>query len=180
MKSLICMAYEAFHSYRAHCQLRQFADRGCNVVLGKHCELIPSHIHCGSNISIGHYASFMASIAHIYVGNNVLIGPNVTIRGGDHRIDIIGKHISEVSDNEKLPSNDADVVINDGVWIGCNVTILKGVHIGVGAIVAAGSVVIKDVPAYSIVAGVPAVVKKMRFTNPQIIEHERMLKERDV
>jgi len=52
------------------------------------------------------------------------------------------------------------VVIGNNVWLGNNVCILAGVTIGDGAIVAANSVVTKDVPAYSLVAGVPAVIKK--------------------
>lgn len=53
-------------------------------------------------------------------------------------------------------SSSAPVVIGDGVWIGARATILKGVTIGDGAVVAAGAVVTRDVPAHSLVAGVPA------------------------
>ena len=56
-----------------------------------------------------------------------------------------------------------------------NSTILKGVTIGRGCIVAAGAVVNKSTPPYSIVGGVPAKVLKMRFTEEEIIEHERIL-----
>ena len=156
-------------------QLMQIADKGKNVIIGNYCEFIPTHIHVGNNVSIGHNASFIASIAHIYIGNNVIFGPNVTIRGGDHRIDFVGKHISNVKDNEKLPENDADVIIKDGVWVGCNVTILKGVTIGEGAVVAAGSVVTKDVPPYKIVGGVPAKILKDRFTPELLKTHLEIL-----
>ena len=54
------------------------------------------------------------------------------------------------------------VIIEDDVWIGANCTVLDGANIGRGAVVAAGSVVTKDVPRFSIVAGVPATVKKYR------------------
>ena len=64
---------------------------------------------------------------------------------------------------ENLLENDKDVLIDDGVWIGCNVTILKGVHINKGAIIAAGSIVTKSVPHYAIVGGNPAKVIKFRF-----------------
>lgn len=61
-----------------------------------------------------------------------------------------------------------DIVIEDDVWIGTRAIILSGVHIGKGAIVAAGAVVTSDIPEYSIVAGVPAKVVKKRFTDKQI------------
>ena len=48
----------------------------------------------------------------------------------------MGKHISEVTDAEKLPEQDADVVIKDGVWIGANVTIMKGLTVGEGCVIA--------------------------------------------
>jgi acetyltransferase-like isoleucine patch superfamily enzyme len=65
------------------------------------------------------------------------------------------------SDQHEIPgkaSGDRPIKIDGGAWIGCRSIILKGVHIGAGAIVAAGSVVTKDVPAYTVVGGVPAKV----------------------
>ena len=167
-------------SIRSSYLLSQFAEKGDNVFLGHSADLIPSHIHCGHHVYIGPHASFMASIAHIFIGNYVTFGPNVTIRGGDHRMDLIGKHIYEIGEDEKLPENDIDVFVDDGVWCGCNVTILKGCHIGRGAVIAAGSVVTKDVPPYAIVGGNPAKLIKYRFSEEQIVEHERVLEERGV
>ncbi len=95
-------------------------------------------------------------------------------------MDLIGKHIYEIGEDEKLPENDIDVFVGDGVWCGCNVTILKGCHIGRGAVIAAGSVVTKDVPPYAIVGGNPAKLIKYRFSEEQILEHERVLEERGV
>jgi len=111
-----------------------------------------------------------------YIGNYVMFGPSVTIRGGNHRTDVIGRHIYEIEESDKLPENDQDVVIEDGVWVGCNVIILKGVTIGRGAVVAAGSVVTKNVPPYSIVGGNPAKIIKCRFEEEQICKHEEILK----
>ena len=62
-----------------------------------------------------------------------------------------------------------DIVINNDVWIGFRSTIMSGVHIGQGAVVAAGAVVTKDVPPYAIVGGVPAKIIKYRFS-PEVIE----------
>lgn len=85
----------------------------------------------------------------IVIGKNVVISENVSIRDSDNHT-IVGNE-----GNESKP-----IIIEDHVWIGMNVTILKGVTIHKGAIVAAGAVVTKDVPANTIVAGVPAKVIK--------------------
>ena len=74
-----------------------------------------------------------------------------------------------------MPDQDLPVVIEDDVWTGANVTILKGVTIGRGSVIAAGAVVTKSFPPYSIIGGVPAKLIKMRFTPEQIAEHERVL-----
>lgn len=177
---IVCFLNRVWWSLISRNIKRQFASCGTNVHVGNYCDMIPSHIHCGHHVHIGPHASFMASIAHIYIGNFVVFGPNVTIRGGDHRIDLIGKHIYEIGEGEKLPKNDKDVRIDDGVWCGCNVTILKGCHIGKGAVIAAGAVVTKDVPPYAIVGGNPAKVIKYRFSPEEISRHEKILKQRDL
>ena len=82
-----------------------------------------------------------------------MFGPNCSIITGDHRIDIVGKYMSEVTVAEKLPENDLPVTIEGDNWIGANAIILKGVTVGTGSVVAAGSVVIHNVPPYSIVGG---------------------------
>ncbi len=137
---------------------------GFSVYAGLH------NFYFGNNISVPHGGTFYSTDAKLIIGNNVMFGPNPTIITGDHRIDVIGIPMFGVY--EKLPVNDKDVVIEDDVWCGANVTILKGVVIGRGSVVAAGAVVTKSCPPYSIVGGVPAKVIKFRFTPAQIIEHE--------
>lgn len=99
--------------------------------------------------------------------------PNVTIIGGDHNASMIGRFMYEVE--EKLPENDLPVIIEDDTWIGTGVIILKGVTVGSGAIIAAGSVVTKDVEPYSITGGVPAKLIKMRFQDQDLEKHKRLL-----
>lgn len=170
-KSIALNILELPFTLRHKLQKTMFAECGSHVSVGKYCDFIPSHIHCGSHIHIGPHASFIASLAHIYIGDYVMFGPNVTIRGGDHRIDLINKRIMEVGGG-KLPENDQDVHIEDGVWVGCNVTILKGVSIHREAVVAAGAVVTKDVPPYAVVGGNPAKILKFRGTVNEILLHE--------
>ena len=133
------------------------------------------NLSVGDGTSIPKGSTLYCTEAPLTIGRKVVFGPRPTIITGDHRIDIIGKHIIDVTVDEKLPENDLPVVIEDGVWIGANVTILKGVTIGRGSVVAAGAVVTKSCAPYSIIGGVPAKLIKMRFTEAQIAEHERSL-----
>ena len=129
----------------------------------------------GDNVVIGDGSTIMSTLSNIYIGNNVITGPNITIRGGDHRIDMVGKYIIDVGEEEKLHENDKDVIIEDDVWIGQNAIILKGVTIGEGSVIGAGSIVTKDVPPYTIHVGVHSPCEFRRFTDEQIEEHRRIL-----
>lgn len=130
-------------------------------------------IEVGDYVTIGNGAILVAQNSFIRIGNKVLLAPNVTIRGGNHNISMIGKFIYDVK--EKRPEDDKGVIIEDDVWIGTNVTILHGVTIGRGSVIGAGAVVVKEVPPYSIVMGVPAKVKRFRWNVDQILEHEVIL-----
>lgn len=132
------------------------------------------NLSIGDGTSIPKGSVFYCTEAPLTIGKKVVFGPNPTIITGDHRIDVIGKYI--IDNTEKLPENDAPVVIEDDVWCGANVTILKGVTIGRGSVIAAGAVVTKDIPRYSIAGGVPAKVIKMRFSPEEIEKHERMIR----
>lgn len=72
-----------------------------------------------------------------------------------------------------------DVTIQSGCWIGTRAIILKGVTLGEGSVIGAGAVVTKDVPPYSVYVGVPSARAFKRFTEEEIQEHERILKERN-
>lgn len=115
-----------------------------------------------SPVSIGPGATIYTTGAKLIIKKHVITGPNLTIITGDHKY-IPGRWIDSVKANEKEDFFDQDVIIEEDVWIGANVTILKGVTIGRSSIIAAGALVIKDVPPYSIVAGVPAKVIKMKW-----------------
>lgn len=91
--------------------------------------------------------------AEISIGSNCVIGPGVEFITGSH---IIGHH------NRRAGIGCAkSIVVGNGVWIGAKSIILGGVTIGSGSIIAAGSLVRSDVPENSIVAGVPAVTKRI-------------------
>lgn len=119
------------------------------------------------NVSIGPGATIYTTRAKLIIKEHVISGPNLTIITGDHKY-ILGRWLDTVKGEEKEAYYDKDVVIEEDVWIGCNCTILKGVTIGRSSIIAAGSLVIKDVPSYSIVGGIPAKVIKMKWTDEEI------------
>lgn len=118
--------------------------------------------------------SYIGPNCHIYpqvrIGKYTMVANNVSIIGGDHCFDKVGKP-TMFSGREALKST----VIGNDVWIGANSIIKCGVKIGNGAIVAMGAVVTKDIPAYAIVGGVPAKVIKYRFNETDQRKHEDML-----
>lgn len=106
----------------------------------------------------------------IIIGNNVLIGPNVVLRSNNHIISNLEIPISSQGMTE------GTIVIEDDVWIGSNSVILPDVLIGKGAIVAAGAVVTKSIPPYTIVGGVPArlIGRREGFNESHGFLHEDM------
>lgn len=125
----------------------------------------------GKNVSILRHVEFM-SPSHIYIGNNSIINSHVLLDGRGANI-IIGDNV-DIARNTFIWTMQHDlnddnhttivkpVVIEDHAWIASRVTILPGIHIGRGAVVATGAVVTKDVPSMTIVGGVPAKVIGMR------------------
>ncbi len=132
------------------------------------------HIEVGDDVSIGSGAIFVASESKIIIGNKVMFGPRVTVIGGDHNAAVVGQFMYDV--HEKRPGDDLDVRFEDDVWVGSGAIILKGVRIGRGSIVAAGAVVNKDVPPYTIVGGIPAKPISTRFKDLEtVLRHEEAL-----
>lgn len=157
-----------------HRKLIKAIGGGKNFQLGSNPIInSPTMIEAGDNVSIGPNVVLYAIYKKIIFGNNVLLGPNVTMVNGDHSIRKIGVPI--IDNHEKLPGDDADIIIEDEVWIGANVTVLKGVTIGRGSVIAAGAVVVKSIPPYTIAGGVPAKVLKARFTIEEVLQHEEIL-----
>jgi maltose O-acetyltransferase len=120
------------------------------IQIGKKTSVLLGTFWDGRNIKIGHNTTInrncmIDSRSGITIGNNVSISPDVHLISGSHALNdpnfsYTGKHIK----------------INDYVWIGSRATILPGIEIGKGAVVAAGAMVTKNVEPYSVVGGNPA------------------------
>lgn len=137
----------------------------------------PNHMKIGDNVYIGKYCTIQADIE---MGNNIEIANTVGLIGKyDHDYSKVGVSIKDApwigSPEYNFKGLNQKIIIDDDVWIGYGAVVFTGVHIHRGAIIAAGSIVTKDVPAYAIVAGNPAKIKGYRFTEKEIIEHEKIL-----
>jgi acetyltransferase-like isoleucine patch superfamily enzyme len=107
----------------------------------------------------------------VELGRYVMLAPHVGIVGSDHRYDVAGTPIIFAGRPEPKRT-----VIEDDAWIGFGATIMQGVRVGRGAIIAAGAVVTKSVPAYEIHAGIPAKRIGVRFADPaDRARHDAML-----
>lgn len=152
-------------------------------MLGKNSYLInpkvclhPEKIFLYDNAGVLAGASFIISEKH---GGSFIMkeqsgaSQNLTVITGLH-----GYKVGEWSRDCVLSREfdvDKDVVVEEDVRIGANVTLLPGVSVGRGSIIGACSVVTKNVPPYSIVAGNPARVLRYKFTKEEIVEHEKAL-----
>lgn len=124
----------------SNCEIRRnvFMDRPNQVYIGNNC-----FINRGCEFHIGY-----GGVHTIVVEDNVFLGMNVSLICVSHEIGSLEKRAGR--------NTYKSIKIKKGVWIGANSTILPGVTIGEGAIVAAGSVVVKDVPPNTLYGGCPA------------------------
>lgn len=118
-----------------------------------YCRLIGDpEIILGNNFYLNAHCHFLGEIK---IGDNVMIGPKTIIWGRDHGMEL-GTPMN------KQPHKKEPIIIEDDVWIGAGAIILKGVKIGTGAVIGAGSLVTKNIPPYAIALGSPAKVVKYR------------------
>ncbi|MCR9016241.1 acyltransferase [Aquiflexum gelatinilyticum] len=151
-----------------HCEINGLSQKGLvfgdKVTIGSYAIIRPTNLYggeagvglkVGNNSSIGPYA-YIGCSGYIEIGDNVMMSPRVSIYSENH-------NFSETT----LPMIEQGVTrsfvkIEDDCWLAANSVILAGVTVGKGSVVAAGSIVTKDVPPYSIVAGNPARIIKSR------------------
>lgn len=138
----------------------------------------PQNVYIYSDNSIGNNCFISGTNARLVIKKGCVIAEGFTVHTGNHAR-VVGKYISEITEDNKPSGYDDDVIVNEDVWIGCNVTLLKGVTIGRGTTVAAGAIVSSSMPPYCICGGVPAKVIKFYWTIEEILEHEAQLYPRE-
>lgn len=136
---------------------------GPGFTTGQYCRIEAANgngsrktLSIGNNVEIND-ACHIAALDSVKIGNYVLIASHVYISDHDHG-EITKEDLLKHPNQRALVSS--PVVIEDDVWIGEKATILKGVTVGKGSVIAAGAVVTKNVPPYSVAAGVPARIIK--------------------
>jgi acetyltransferase-like isoleucine patch superfamily enzyme len=148
-----------------NCLATQGIRLGDRVSIGKYAIIRPSNIYggpIGEGLVIGNHSNigpynYIGCYGKITIGNNVMLGPRVSIYAENHVFDDTTMTIKEQG-VQKL-----EVVIEDDCWIASNAVILAGVTIGKGSVVAAGAVVTESVSPFSVVGGVPAKLIKSRI-----------------
>jgi acetyltransferase-like isoleucine patch superfamily enzyme len=146
------MMYVGRHTYGMdHIKIRRWNEmkNQYNLVIGHFCSIADDiEVYLGGN----HYTQLVSSFPFGIVSNNTFTNAKL------------------IENNPNLNGSycKGNVVIGSDVWIGSHVTIMSGVKIGDGAVIAANSHIVKDVPPYAIVGGNPAKVIKYRFSESQI------------
>ncbi|MFC6254879.1 sugar O-acetyltransferase [Secundilactobacillus hailunensis] len=151
-----------------------FAEVGDNAYIQApyHAMWGGHHVHLGEKVYVNFNCTFVDD-AQIYIGAGTMIAPNVTIIAASHPV-------SPTLRAEGYGCN-YPVHIGKNVWLAANVTVLQGVHIGDNSIIAAGSLVTKDIPANVIVMGTPAkVVRKITADDEVYYDHGKLISDNKV
>ena len=137
-----------------------------NIILGAETYIVDNvtiradsgKLVCGRKLAVNSHAQLIADHGEITIGDGVMIGPAVVMRASNH----CHKDTNQIMWEQGQSSG--SIIIGNDVWIGANAVILPNVKIGNHVIIAAGSVITKDVPDYAIIGGVPGVLIRDRRT----------------
>ncbi len=140
------------------CTVGRFATiRPTNVLLGEAGE----GLRMGDRSNIGAYG-YVGCSGYVEIGNHVMMGPRVSLLAENHNFE------DTCVPMQRQGVTRSFIIIEDDVWLGAGVTVLAGVRIGRGAVIAAGAVVTRDVPPYAVVGGVPAKLIKDRLPSGRV------------
>ena len=149
----------------------KFVKVGKDFYCGRNLYIKPNTVSVGNSVYFGNYCHLSAG--EILIDDYVMLASYVSIVGGDHIYNRSGKTMINSKRGEQKT-----VVIEKDVWVGHGAIIMHGVTLHEGCIVSAGSIVLKDVQPYSIVAGNPAKKIKNRFeSTEENIYHSKSIRE---
>jgi virginiamycin A acetyltransferase len=131
------------------------------------------NVYLFKNVIIHEYHKFITHTGKFTMKDNSIAAPGLTVITSNHGIYNVGDYPGGQGWNQQYGS---DIIVDEDVWIGANVTLCPGTHISRGVVVAAGSVCVKSrkFPPYSIIGGNPVVFIKFKFTLEEQIEHEKL------
>lgn len=174
LSNLCLRIYYKLKSFIVSCYKEELGYRGKNVILG-----IPAS--CSSlrrmflydNTNIYEGFCFISYTGKFIMKKNSGAAQGLTIITGNHHR-IVGESIKDTI-QKRSEDIEQDIIVDEDVWIGANVTLLDGCHIGRGANVGSGSVVRLKVPPYAVVIGNPAKIIGFSFSPEEVREHELKL-----
>lgn len=150
----------------------KFGHFGKNAAIG-----IPADLKKPENIFLYDFARIGRRSTIMTMGNSrfimkrgCLTAEGLVVVTSNHR-----QHIGQFLQGNNDDNEYKDIIVEEDVWIGINVTLLTGAHIGRGAIIGACSVVTKEIPPYAVAVGNPAKVIKFKWSIDDILKHESML-----
>lgn len=169
--------YELYSTYFGNCKRKKFGYIADSALL-----IPPLKINGFKNVFLFENtkvenSTISAVLSKFIMKKGSLAGEGLSVHTGNH-MQLVGKFFMTITNEDKLNSDkvfDKDIVVEEDVWIGSNVTLLAGAHLGRSSVIAAGAVVNSDIPPYCIAGGVPAKPIKFKWTIEQILEHEAAL-----
>lgn len=147
-----------------------YCGKNAEIYYSSTC-MVPGNIYLHENSHILHDFQFISYTGKFIMKKNSGAAQGLTVITGNHQR-IPGILLKE-GIASRIAENEKDIVVDEDVWIGANVTLMNGCHIGRGAIIGACSTVRTSIPPYAIVIGNPAKIIGFVFTPEEIIEHEK-------
>ncbi len=170
---LIRGMYNLFNQYFGYPRSR-FGHVGKNVVINPPIRIVnPKNVFLYDNTKIED-AVLLCTNAKFILKANSGTAQGLKVSTGAHQR-IVGRFYRSITEKEKPKGLDKDVVVENDVWVGMNVTLLAGVTIGRGSTIAAGAVVNKSMPPYCVCGGVPCRPIKRYWSIDEILQHEAAL-----
>ena len=169
--------YTLYNSYFGSCNRKKFGYIADSAKLVPPLKIDgPQNVYMYENTKVEN-STISALLSKFIMKKGSAAAEGLSVHTGNH-MQLVGKFYRTITNEDKLNSGkvfDKDIVVEEDVWIGCNVTLLSGAHLGRSSVIAAGAVVNSDIPPYCIAGGVPAKPIKFKWTIDQILEHEAVL-----